>query len=130
MIEKEILEKYRTIAVVGCSRDPNKPAHYVPRYLKEHGYRIIPINPFAEEVLGEKAYPSLLDVPGDIEVVEVFRPNKEAQEIVKMAVEKGAKAVWLQEGIVSLEASRMAREAGIKFVMDKCMMKEHMRYFK
>jgi hypothetical protein len=130
MKEKEILEKYNIVAVVGCSTNPEKPAHYVPKYLKEHGYRIIPVNPFAEEILGERAYPSLLDVPGEVEIVEVFRPADEAPEIVNQAVEKGAKAVWLQEGIVSEEAAELARNAGIEFVMDRCMMLEHKKYFK
>jgi hypothetical protein len=130
MKEKEILEKYNIVAVVGCSTTPEKPAHYVPKYLKEQGYKIIPVNPFAEEILGERAYPSLLDVPGEVEIVEVFRPADEAPEIVKQAVKKGAKAIWLQEGIVSKEAAELARNAGIEFVMDRCMMLEHKKYFK
>jgi hypothetical protein len=130
MKEKEILEKYKTIAVIGCSTNPEKPAHYVPKYLKEHGYKIIPVNPFADEILGEKAYPSLLDVPEEVEVVEVFRPADETPGIVRQAIEKGAKAVWLQEGIVNEEASNLARDAGIEFVMDRCMMVEHRKHFK
>jgi hypothetical protein len=130
MKEKEILEKYKTIAVVGCSTNPEKPAHYVPKYLKDHGYKIIPVNPFAEEILGEKVYPSLTEVPGKVDVVEVFRPSQETPGVVEQAIKKGAKAVWLQEGIVSDEAAELARGAGIEFVMDRCMMKEHEKYFR
>jgi hypothetical protein len=130
MKEKEILEKYKTIAVVGCSTNPEKPAHYVPKYLKDHGYKIIPVNPFAEEILGEKVYPSLTEVPGKVDVVEVFRPSQETPGVVEQAIKKGAKAVWLQEGIVNDEAAELARGAGIEFVMDRCMMKEHEKYFR
>jgi hypothetical protein len=121
---EEIL-KYKTIAVVGCSTDPKKPAHYIPKYLMEQGYKIIPVNPFAKEILGEKVHPSLLDIPDEVDVVLAFRPSTEAPTIVAHAIKKGARAVWLQEGIVSHRAEKMAKEAGIGFVMDKCMMKEH-----
>jgi predicted CoA-binding protein len=125
MVEKEILEKYKTIAVVGCSTNPEKPANYVPGYLKEQGYRIIPVNPFADEILGERVYKSLEEVPDEIDTVLVFRPGKEAPDVVKKAVEVGARAVWLQEGIKSDEAAALAEDAGILFVMDRCMLKVH-----
>ncbi|MBU2559409.1 CoA-binding protein [archaeon] len=125
MNEKEILEKCKTIAVVGCSTDPKKPANYVPGYLKEQGYRIIPVNPFADEILGEKVYKSLEEVPDKIDTVLVFRPGEETPDVVKKAVEVGAKAVWLQEGIKNDEAEHLAEEAGLGFVMDRCMLKVH-----
>ncbi len=124
MTAEEIL-KYRTIAVVGCSTNPEKPAQYIPKYLKEQGYKIMPINPFAEEILGERVYPSLGEVPEEIDVVQIFRPGEETPEIVKRAVEKGAKAVWMQTGIKNEEAAKIARDAGLLVVMDKCMLKTH-----
>ncbi len=127
MSENKIL-KYRTIAVVGCSSSPEKPAQYVPRYLQEHGYKIIPINPSSRELLGEKAYPSLLDVPEKIDIVQIFRPAEEAQSIVRDAIKKGAKAVWMQEWIKNDEAAELAKKAGLLVVMDKCMLKAHKEF--
>jgi predicted CoA-binding protein len=124
MSEKEILN-YKTIAVVGCSTNPKKPANYVPGYLQEQGYRIIPVNPFAEEILEEKVYKSLEEVPDEIETVLVFRPGEETPGVVKKAIEVGAKAVWLQEDIKSDEAAALAKDAGLLFVMDRCMLKVH-----
>ena len=124
MSEAELLN-YKTIAVVGCSTNPEKPSHYVPKYLKEQGYRIIPVNPFADEILGEKVFKSLDEVPGEIVVVLVFRPQEETPGIVKHATDAGAKAVWLQEGITNDEAAGLAKDAGIGFVMDRCMLKVH-----
>jgi predicted CoA-binding protein len=124
MAEEEILN-YKTVAVVGCSTNPEKPAQYVPKYLMEHGYKIIPINPFADEILGEKVYKSLTEVPDEIDTVLVFRPSEEATEIVKHAIEKGAKAVWMQEGIKNEEAAELARNANLLVVMDRCMLKVH-----
>jgi predicted CoA-binding protein len=124
MSEKEILN-YKTIAVVGCSTNPEKPANYVPKYLQESGYRIIPVNPFAEEILGEKVYKSLEEVPDEIDTVLVFRPGEETPEVVKKAIGVGAKAIWLQEGIKSDEAAALAEGAGLLFVMDRCMLKVH-----
>lgn len=124
MNEEGILN-YKTIAVVGCSTNPEKPANYVPKYLKEQGYRIIPINPFADEILGEKVYKSLEEVPDEIDVVLVFRPQEETPEIVRHAIDASAKAVWLQEGIKSDEAAGIAKDAGLLFVMDRCMLKVH-----
>lgn len=131
---KVILNKYRTIAVVGCSRDPRKDAQSVPRFMKENGYRIVPVNPLADEILGEKAYPSLLKIPDNvaksIEVVNVFRPSDEAVEVVKQAVDlkvrfNKLKAVWLQQGIASKQAAEIARKYGLRIVMDKCMRSEY-----
>ena len=122
---KNILTKFKTIAVVGCSREPEKPSHFVPKYLKENGYRIIPVNPNAQEILGEKCYPSLLEVPDEIDIVDIFRPAEFAEPIVEVAIKKKAKVIWMQEGIVNEKAAEKAEKAGLKVVMDKCMMKEH-----
>jgi uncharacterized protein len=127
MDANEILKKFKVVAVVGCSRDPKKPAHYVPAYLKAHGYTIIPVNPYADVILDEKCYKSLLDINDDIDIVEVFRPGEEALEITKQALEKGAKVVWLQEGITNDEAKAYAEKHNIVFVENRCMMKEHQK---
>lgn len=127
MSSVEKILSMRVIAVVGLSKDASKPAHYVAKYMKSAGYKIIPVNPTATEILGEKCYKSLAEIPEPIDVVNVFRPASEALEIVKQALLKGAKAVWLQEGIASEEAAREARARGMLFVQDKCMMKEHAR---
>lgn len=121
-----------TIAVVGCSTTEGKPAHDVPKYLQEHGYRIVPINPFADEILGERAYDSLAAVEEEIDLVDVFRPSEETPGVVEDAIarheERGdAGAVWLQLGIESDEATRMAEEAGLEFVQDRCTKIEHER---
>ncbi len=115
---REVLERTDAIAVVGCSRDPRKAAYSVPAAMQSAGYRIIPVNPNADEILGEKAYPTLLDVPEDVDLVNVFRPSEQATEVVRRAVEVGAKAIWLQQGIVSAEGRRLADEAGIPYIED------------
>lgn len=119
---KKILS-YKVIAVVGLSKNPGKPSHYVPRYMQEHGYRIIPVNPTADEILGEKCYPSLDEVREKIDVVNIFRPSQEVLPIVEKAIRKKVKAVWMQEGIVNKEAAELAEQNGVLVVMDKCMMK-------
>lgn len=126
-VEEEILRKYRTIAVVGLSSNPARPSHGVAAYLKAHGYRIIPVNPRESEVLGERAYPDLRSVPEPIEVVDVFRRSEDVPPIVEEAIEVGAKAVWMQTGIVNAEAARRAWEAGLEVVMDRCMRTAHRR---
>jgi uncharacterized protein len=118
-----------TIAVVGASANPEKPAHTIPAYLREVGFRIVPVNPAAEEILGVTAYPRLEDVPVPVDVVEVFRPAAEAPEIARSAVAIGAKVLWLQEGIVSEEAAAIAREGGLRVVMDRCMGVTHRALF-
>ena len=123
-----ILKEFKTIAVVGCSREEGKASHDVPRYLQKAGYRIIPVNPFAEEILGEKAYAKLSDIKEEVDIVEVFRPSAEAAEIAREAVSINAKALWLQEGIVSDAAKDIAERNGLLFVMDRCMFKEHFRH--
>ncbi len=120
-----ILGSFHVIAVVGCSREEGKPSHDVPKYLKSVGFRIIPVNPFADYILDEKAYKKLSDIPEKVEVVDVFRPATEALQIAKEAYAIGAKALWLQEGIISEEAESYALSHGMLFVMNRCMMKEH-----
>ncbi len=118
----------RTIATVGLSGNPAKPAHGVPAYLQGQGYRIIPVNPSLEEALGERAYASLSDVPDPIDVVQIFRRSHEVGPIVDEAIAVGAKAVWMQLGIADEEAAARAREAGLDVVMNQCMKVQHMRW--
>lgn len=117
---RQILDESTTIAVVGASRSPDKAAYSVPLQLKLHGWRIIPVNPFAEEAFGERAYPTLADVPGAVDLVNVFRPSAQAAAVVRDAITIGATAVWLQQGIVSAEGRHLAEEAGIDYVEDQC----------
>lgn len=116
----EILESALTIAVVGASRDPDKAGGSVPEGLQRRGFRIIPINPYADTLFGEKVYRSLLDVPEKIDLVDVFRPAADAPEIARQAVAVGARALWLQEDIRSEEARRIAEAAGMEYVEDEC----------
>ena len=118
---ERILRDFRTIAVVGLSRDASKAAHAIPARMQRAGFRVIPVNPYVAEVLGEKSYPSLRDVPEPVEVVLVFRPSEQAAAVAKDAVAIGAKALWLQQGIVSAEARRLAEAAGLLYVEDRCM---------
>lgn len=118
---RAILEKYSVVAVVGISTDPTKAAHRIPKTLKTAGFKVIPVNPTATEVLGEKAYPTLADIPEQVDIVDVFRPSDEAADIARQAVEIGAKALWLQIGITSDEARAIAEDAGLDFVEDRCM---------
>ena len=118
---RRIYADSETIAVVGASPDPTKRAHVVPAYLQEQGYRIIPVNPHHDEVLGEQAYATLLDIPEPVDVVEVFRPAEEAPGIAEDAAAIGAGVLWLQVGILSEEAGEIATDAGMRFVMDHCM---------
>jgi uncharacterized protein len=126
-IEGEILDSSRTVAVVGLSSKPDQPSYKVANYLKEQGYKIIPINPAEKEILGEICYPDLASVPESVDVVDIFRRSEEVMPIVKEAIKIGAKAVWMQEGIINEEAASRAREAGLVVVMDKCMRKEHLK---
>jgi len=124
---KELFTKYRTVAVVGLSPDPDKPSHEVAAYLQRAGFRIIPVNPACREVLGEPCYPTLADVPGEVEIVDVFRRSEFVPEIVEQAIAKGAKVVWMQEGVVNEPAAAKAEEAGLAVVMDRCILKEHVK---
>jgi uncharacterized protein len=118
---ERILRDYRSIAVVGLSRDPSKAAHAIPARMQQAGFRIIPVNPHVTRVLGEVAYRRLTEVPFSVEVVLVFRPSAEAAAVAKDAVTIGAKALWLQQGIVSEEARRLAEQAGMLYVEDRCI---------
>ena len=129
---KSILEKYKTIAVVGLSWNPAKESYKVAKYLKTEGYRIIPVNPFAEVILGEECYKSLLDVPETIEIVVIFRSAKDvlptADEAIELKKKLGnPRVIWMQLGIVNEKAARRARNAGLTVLMDRCIMAEHNR---
>ncbi|NJC69365.1 CoA-binding protein [Planosporangium thailandense] len=118
---RQILEESVTIAVVGASRNPGKPAHSVPAQMLRHGWRVIPVNPYSDELWEQRAYPVLAEIPEPVDLVNVFRPAEEAAEVVREAVEIGARAVWLQLGIASPEARAIAEEAGIDYVEDECI---------
>jgi uncharacterized protein len=122
---RQIYADTKTIAVVGASADETKPSHTIPRYLQRQGYRIIPVNPKGGEILGEPVRQRLADVEEPIDVVDVFRPSEETPQVARDAVEVGAKVLWLQEGISSEEADRIASEAGLKVVMNRCMGETH-----
>ncbi len=119
----------KNIAVVGMSKNPDKAAHYVPKYLDEKGYNIIPVNPTATEILGKKCYPSLLEIPVKVDIVDVFRPSDQVQSVIDEAVKIKPKIVWLQEGIHNAEAEQVAKKAGIDVVFNRCMLAEHQRLF-
>jgi len=123
-----ILQEARTVAVVGLSPNELRASNFVGFYLKRHGYRVAPVNPGAEEVLGEPCYPSLADVPFPIDVVDVFRSPEAVPDIAREAVAAGAKALWLQFGVISFEGADLAREAGLAVVMDRCLKVEHARF--
>lgn len=123
----KILDECRTIAVVGLSSNPSRPSNSVAGYMKRQGYKVIPVNPREEQIFGEKSYPSLADVPGKIELVDVFRRSEEAGAVVDEAIKLGAKAVWLQEGVIDEAAAGRALDAGLLVVMDRCWLKEHIR---
>jgi uncharacterized protein len=120
----------KNIAVVGMSKTDGKAANYVPRYLIEHGYNVIPVNPTAPEIMGKKSYPLVSNVPESIDIVDVFRPSEDVPAVVRDALKKeGIKVIWMQEGIYSEEAERMAKEKGVDVVYNRCMMAEHTRLF-
>jgi uncharacterized protein len=124
---RRILDECRTIAVVGLSSDPFRPSNSVSAYMKRQGYRVIAVNPNETSVFGETAYPDLFAVPEKIELVDVFRRSDEAGTAVDQAIAVGAKAVWLQEGVIDKAAAQRALDAGLMVVMDRCWLKEHMR---
>ncbi|MEV6689945.1 CoA-binding protein [Micromonospora sp. NPDC051196] len=117
----QILAESAVIAVVGASRDPGKAAHSVPAQMQRHGWRIIPVNPFADELFGEPVYRTLADIPHPVDLVNVFRPAEDAVEVVRQAVAMGAPAVWLQLDIVSPQARQIAQQAGIDYVENRCL---------
>ena len=122
---ESIVKEAETVAVVGLSNDPEKYSHEVGSYLKEQGYRIIPVNPTEEEVIGERAYETVDQIPERVDVVDVFLPPEKTSEIAEDAVRAGAKALWLQEGIENAEARRIAEEGGLAYLEDRCMRKTH-----
>jgi predicted CoA-binding protein len=124
---RDILLSARTIASVGLSSNQEKESYWIVSYLKEQGYRIIPVNPTADEILGENAYPDLESIPEPVDVVQVFRRSEDVLQVVDAAIKAGAKVVWMQEGIVNEEAAQKAREAGLQVVMDACMRMTHRR---
>jgi len=126
---KRILREYKTIAVVGLSAKWNRPSHFAAKYMKEHGYKIIPVNPGYDEILGEKCYPSLLDIPEPVDIVDIFRRSEDVPPIVEDAINIGAKVVWMQLTVINEEAATRAREAGLEVVMNRCVKIEHGRLF-
>ena len=126
---REILEHGKTLAVVGLSSKIMRPSHGVADYMQRHGYRIIPVNPHEESVLGEKGYATLDEIPEAVDTVVIFRRPEFVTEIVQAAIRKGAKTVWMQEGVVHEKAAEIARQAGLAVVMDHCILKEHAKRF-
>jgi predicted CoA-binding protein len=123
----DLLRKYKTIAVVGLSPNRMRPSHGVSQYMQSQGYRIIPVNPGHAEILGEKSYRRLEDIPEPVEIVNVFRRSEETGPVIDSAIAIGAKAVWLQEGVSNEAGAEKARAAGLEVVMDRCILKEHRR---
>jgi predicted CoA-binding protein len=126
----ELLQRARTIAVVGLSNSPLRPSHGVSAYMQTHGYRIIPVNPQISGALGEKAYSSLMEVPDKIDIVNIFRRPEFVEEIVDQAIQLKVPAVWMQEDVINERAAEKARKAGIFVVMDRCILKEHQVRFR
>ena len=128
---KDALSTFKTVAVVGISPKEDRPSYIVASYLKKNGYRIIPVRPDGDYILGEKVYPNLTEIPKEIEVdiVDIFRRSEDVPPIVEEAIQRGAKVIWMQEGVIHQEAGAEAEKAGIKVVMDRCMKKEHQRLF-
>ncbi len=125
---KEIFS-LKNVAVVGMSKNPDKAAHYVPKYLSEQGYNIIPINPTTNEILNKKSYQSVSEVDQPIDIVDVFRPSDQVLPVVEEAIKMKPKVIWLQQGIHNEEAEELARKEGIKVVFNRCMLAEHQRLF-
>jgi len=127
VIEADILNNYRNIAVVGISANRERASSRVAAYLMEQGYNIIPVNPKISRALGKACYPDLVSIPEPVEVVDIFKRAAEVMPVIEQAIRIGAKAVWMQEDIINEEAAARAREAGLLVVMDRCMLKEHVR---
>jgi len=125
----ELLQSAHKIAVVGLSSSPLRPSHGVAAYMQSHGYKIIPVNPEITNALGETAYPSLLDVPEKIDIVDIFRRSENVPPVVDQAIQLKVRAIWMQEGVVNNQAAEKARRAGIFVVMDRCILKEHRARF-
>ncbi len=128
-VEIKQIFSLKNVAVIGMSKHQEKAAHYVPKYLSQNGYNIIPVNPTADEILDKKCYPSVEDIPEPIDIVDVFRPSDQVLPVVQQAIKKKPKVIWLQEGIHNAEAEELARKEGIKVVFNRCMLAEHQRLF-
>jgi uncharacterized protein len=126
---RRILKGAKTIAVVGLSAEWHRPSYFAAKYMQQHGYRIVPVNPRYAEVLGEKSYPSLSEIPFPVDIVDVFRRTEDVLPIAQQAVAIGATCLWQQIGVKNLDADRLAREAGLDTVMDRCVKIEHARLF-
>ena len=126
---KEILERYKTIAVVGLSNHPWRASYSVSQYMQNAGYRIIPVNPLETEVLGETSHATLDDVPEPFEIVDIFRRAEYVPEVVEAAIRRNARVIWMQLGVVNEAAAARARAAGLEVVMDRCILQDHMQYF-
>ena len=118
---------YKNVAVIGMSKNSEKAAHYVPKYLSENGFNIIPINPTTDKILNKKCYSDVNQVESDIDIIDIFRPSDQVLPVVKEAIKKNPKVIWLQEGIHNAEAEALARKAGITVVFNRCMLAEHQR---
>ena len=119
----------KNIAVVGMSKNPEKAAHYVPKYLAEKGYNIIPVNPTADKILDKKCYSELSDISEHVDIVDVFRPSEQVMPVISEAIKLKPKVIWLQEGIHNIEAESLAQKAGIEVIFNRCMLAEHQRLF-
>ena len=126
---ERILTETRTVAVVGMSPRPDRPSHYVAKYLMEQGYDIIPVNPLVDEVAGLKSYPDLRSIPSHVDLVDIFRRSDEVPPIVDEAIEIGSKFIWMQDGVIHEDAAARARAAGLSVVMDNCTLREHTRRY-
>ena len=126
---RKILSSAKTVAVIGISTDPEKSAHYVPKYLQSRGYDVIPINPNAEQILGKHCLKNIEDVKDNIDIVQIFRPSDQVIPFVKSAISKKPKTIWLQKGIHNTQAEELALEKGIDVVFNRCMLEEHQRLF-
>jgi len=125
---REILS-LKKVVVIGMSKNSNKAAHYVPKYLSENGYDVIPINPTTDTILGKKCYESISNVPSDVDIIDLFRPSDQVLSVIQEAIKKKPKVIWLQEGIHNPEAEELAKKEGIKVVFNRCMLAEHRRLF-
>ncbi|MCL4397047.1 CoA-binding protein [Candidatus Parvarchaeota archaeon] len=126
---KDILSKYKKVAVVGMSREEGKDSHEIPKYLIDKGYDVIPVNPNADSILDKKSYASISSVPESVEIVDIFRPSDKVLPVVQAAISKNPKVIWMQEGIFNDEARKLAESKGITVIFNRCMMKEHVRLF-
>lgn len=129
--DEEILQilSLKKVAVIGMSKNAEKAAHYVPKYLSENGYDITPVNPTIDEILGKKCYSNVSDIDKEIDIIDIFRPSEQVLPVVVDAIKKRPKVIWLQEGIHNPEAEKLAKNAGIKVVFNRCMLAEHQRLF-